>query len=100
MPTTTSRSALRRTLSALSLLLLLCDLAGFAIAQSQPKSCELLATKNVMVPMRDGVRLATDVYRPALNGMPVGERFPTLLDRKSTRLNSSHALLSRMPSSA
>lgn len=81
MPTTTSRSALRRTLSALSLLLLLCDLARFASAQSQPKSYELLATKNVMVPMRDGVRLATDVYRPALNGMPVGERFPTLLVR-------------------
>jgi predicted acyl esterase len=31
--------------------------------------------KNIMVPMRDGVRLATDVYRPDVEG----ERFPALL---------------------
>ena len=36
---------------------------------------------NFMVPMRDGMRLATDVYRPARNGEPVDERFPVLLHR-------------------
>ncbi len=36
---------------------------------------------NVMVPMRDGVRLAADVYRPARDGKPVDGRFPTLLTR-------------------
>ncbi len=37
--------------------------------------------ENFMVPMRDGMRLATDVYRPAAGGEPVHERFPVLLHR-------------------
>ncbi|MBS0210143.1 MAG: CocE/NonD family hydrolase [Planctomycetes bacterium] len=36
---------------------------------------------SVMVPMRDGVRLATDVYRPAKAGKPVDEKLPTILIR-------------------
>ena len=36
---------------------------------------------NVMVPMRDGVRLATDIYLPTLNGEPVEGRFPAILER-------------------
>jgi len=40
-----------------------------------------LVIKNVMVPMRDGVRLATDVYLPARNGAPVAGKFPVLLCR-------------------
>jgi uncharacterized protein len=38
-------------------------------------------TSDVMVTMRDGVRLATDVYRPARNGKPVPGRFPVILER-------------------
>ena len=38
-------------------------------------------TSDVMVPMRDGVRLATDVYRPMRNGLPVEGRFPVILER-------------------
>jgi putative CocE/NonD family hydrolase len=34
-----------------------------------------------MVAMRDGVRLATDVYRPARGGQPVETRFPVLIYR-------------------
>ena len=34
-----------------------------------------------MVPMRDGVLLATDVYRPARDGVPVAEPLPVLLQR-------------------
>ena len=34
-----------------------------------------------MVPMRDGIRLATDVYRPARDGVPVAEPLPVLLQR-------------------
>ena len=36
---------------------------------------------NLMLPMRDGVRLATDVYRPGRDGEPVAESFPALLHR-------------------
>ncbi len=41
----------------------------------------LLAESNLMIPMRDGVRLATDIYRPARNGVAVTERLPVLLIR-------------------
>lgn len=36
---------------------------------------------NTMVAMRDGVRLATDIYRPAVNGVPVETKLPVLLQR-------------------
>jgi uncharacterized protein len=39
--------------------------------------------KNVMVPMRDGVRLATDVYLPARDGTVMPGQFPTILGRTS-----------------
>jgi len=41
----------------------------------------IVVEKNVMVPMRDGVRLATDVYRPAVNGEPAPGKFPVILER-------------------
>jgi uncharacterized protein len=41
----------------------------------------IVASKNVMVAMRDGVRLATDIYRPSVDGMPVTEKFPVVLER-------------------
>jgi hypothetical protein len=37
--------------------------------------------KNVMLRMRDGTRLSTDIYRPARGGAPVEGRFPSLLER-------------------
>ncbi len=39
--------------------------------------------KDVMVPMRDGVRLATDIYRPARDGEPLPGPWPTILLRTS-----------------
>ena len=44
----------------------------------------IVSSHNVMVPMRDGVRLATDVYRPAdENGNAVEGRFPVIVGRTS-----------------
>ena len=43
----------------------------------------IVAAQNVMVPMRDGVRLATDIYRPAIDGEPVPGPVPTILGRTS-----------------
>jgi putative CocE/NonD family hydrolase len=37
--------------------------------------------KDIMIPMRDDVHLATDVYRPATNGAPANGKFPALLMR-------------------
>ena len=42
---------------------------------------EFVVERNVMVPMRDGVLLATDIYRPAVDGEPVSEPLPALLTR-------------------
>lgn len=35
----------------------------------------------IMVPMRDGVKLATDIYRPAREGKALGGPFPVILER-------------------
>lgn len=51
--------------------------ANLALAQSS----EFVVEKDLMVPMRDGVRLATDVYRPAKDGKPVAEPLPVILTR-------------------
>ena len=42
---------------------------------------DVASRHDVMVPMRDGVRLAADLYFPALNGRPAGGRFPVILER-------------------
>ncbi len=42
---------------------------------------EFIVERNVMIPMRDGVLLATDVYRPAADGLAVTERLPLILTR-------------------
>ena len=42
---------------------------------------EVAVENDVMVPMRDGVRLATDVYLPSRNGEPIEGRLPTILTR-------------------
>jgi putative CocE/NonD family hydrolase len=50
-------------------------------AESREESYDVGLTSDVMVSMRDGVRLATDIYRPALQGRPVSGRFPVILER-------------------
>jgi putative CocE/NonD family hydrolase len=42
---------------------------------------ETVLSSGVMVPMRDGVRLATDIYRPARQGQPLDQAFPVILER-------------------
>jgi uncharacterized protein len=50
-------------------------------AQSPASYESVLAERNFMMPMRDGNRMATDIYRPARNGIVVNDRFPVLLHR-------------------
>jgi hypothetical protein len=42
---------------------------------------EVVVSRKVMVAMRDGVRLATDVYRPARDGVILEGRFPAIVER-------------------
>jgi len=68
------------------------------LAQPEPRY-EVAATPNVMVAMRDGVKLATDIYRPARNGAPVEGKFPVVLERtpynKDAGARSAAYLVSR-----
>ncbi len=52
-----------------------------AAADPDEPRFEIAVEKNVMVAMRDGVHLATDIYRPARNGAPVVGKFPAILER-------------------
>lgn len=42
---------------------------------------DYVVEKDIMVAMRDGVRLATDVYRPAVDGTAQSEPLPVILSR-------------------
>jgi putative CocE/NonD family hydrolase len=50
-------------------------------ARASRPEFEVHLTADVMVPMRDGVRLATDVYRPARDGRPLAGARPVLFHR-------------------
>ncbi len=72
MPSTTTR-ILAATLALVSL--------TTELARSQPAQDVVLLESNLMIPMRDGVHLATDIYVPTLDGQPVSEKLPVLLQR-------------------
>jgi putative CocE/NonD family hydrolase len=77
----------RRDLSALCFLWL---------ASMPPAMAELNAQidrqLDLMVPMRDGVKLATDIYRPEANGRAVSTRLPVLLHRTPYDKSASAAI--------
>jgi predicted acyl esterase len=61
---------------------LLCAVGGGVPLHAQSDSGYGIAeANNVMVAMRDGVKLATDIYRPVRNGQPVDGKFPVILMR-------------------
>src|SRR5262245_30816478 len=55
--------------------------ASTAWAQQGEVYGVILFNKDLMIPMRDGVRLAADVYRPAVDGVPLSTRLPILLQQ-------------------
>lgn len=54
---------------------------GLPLHAQADRSYGIAETKNVMVAMRDGVKLAADIYRPTENGQAVDEKFPVILVR-------------------
>ncbi|MDZ7632365.1 MAG: CocE/NonD family hydrolase [Gemmatimonadaceae bacterium] len=50
-------------------------------AQAAPPYDAVRTDHDLMIPVRDGLHMATDVYRPARNGAAVEGRFPVLLNR-------------------
>jgi hypothetical protein len=75
MPSTRSKlSTVATCLAGLVLFLFVCA-AGATLA------ADFVVEENIMVPMRDGIRLATDVYRPAADGKALVEPLPVILTR-------------------
>ena len=56
---------------------------------SKPRYGVLIA-KDVMVPMRDGVRLAADLYFPAIDGKAVEGRWPSVMQRTPYNKSDVH----------
>jgi len=50
-------------------------------ARAEDEPFDISLTSDVMIAMRDGVRLATDIYRPARDGKPLPGPFPVILER-------------------
>lgn len=63
------------------------SLAGSRLAAQAPNvskrtaEYDVIVEKNVVIAVRDGTKLAADIYRPARDGSAVPGRFPTLLTR-------------------
>src|SRR5579862_5224766 len=73
------------TLRLLGASVVACCLTFSVNAQTPPPRDTLPSTtaalRDVMVPMRDGVRLATDIYLPAHDHVATVGRYPTILRR-------------------
>ena len=57
---------------------------AFAVAVTAAATVELFdaaITTNVKATMRDGVKLACDIYQPARNGVAINEKFPVIVSR-------------------
>ncbi|MFB3826634.1 MAG: CocE/NonD family hydrolase [Bryobacteraceae bacterium] len=59
------------------------SLLVFTLGWARAESAEygIAVSRKVMVPMRDGVRLSTDIYLPARNGTPAAGKFPAIVER-------------------
>jgi len=84
---------MRRPLRVLVTASVLVGVVVIATERPPVRTDVVLFAENLMVPTRDGVRLATDVYRPAVGGVPVAAKLPVLLQR--TGYNKTGASLVR-----
>jgi putative CocE/NonD family hydrolase len=62
-----------------------------ATVESRPPHDAIIA-RDLMLPMRDGVQLATDIYRPANGSDPLDGAFPTLLIRTPYNKSSPNSV--------
>ena len=68
---------------------LLAWLLALPVVWARDAEYQVIVTTNVMVAMRDGVKLATDLYLPARNGAVAAEKFPAILTRMPYNKNGS-----------
>ena len=59
---------------------------------------ETVVERDTMIAMRDGIRLATDIHRPARNGVALAGSFPVILERTPYgKAETSRSELARSP---
>lgn len=75
---TRAAQSLRWTVVGLMLFVLI---GSTSLGVAREAVYEVAIEKNVMVPMRDGVRLATDIYMPSQKGVAVTGKLPAILTR-------------------
>lgn len=80
------RAGSRTVLSWLAAVVLLGGIESTAAREAQ---YDVIVQKDLMVRMRDGVQLATDVYRPAKDGAPLAEKLRTILTRTPYNKNGA-----------
>ena len=80
-PLPVSKRLSRRSFSALALSLPFARIARAQRPEGPSGHFDCVLESNLRVAMRDGVHLATDVYRPARGGRPVTGRFPVVMER-------------------
>ncbi len=82
---------LQQSLRSWSLTAISLIISSFAVAAERVQF-DSVAQCDIMVPMRDGTKLATDVYLPASEGKIVQRRFPVILTRTPYNKNGSAAM--------
>src|SRR5690348_16964015 len=73
--------SLRSRVRAVAFCMVLCCWFGQPGGAQPEKRYEAGAPHTVMVPMRDGVKLATDVYLPNAGGAAAEGKFPVIMER-------------------
>src|SRR5258708_19909379 len=74
---------------------------GIPLRAQTGVSYGIAESKDVMVAMRDGVKLAADIYRPTQSGQLVDGKFPVILMRTpSNKENSPHIPTPSFPPSS
>ena len=64
--------------------------------KADPGAFDIVSRENVMVAMRDGTRLATDIYLPARAGVPVEGGFPVILTRSPYNKSTGGDMAAKM----
>ena len=75
-------SATRRQFRRIARICLILIALAAALPASAAAPYEVAVQKDVMVPMRDGVHLATDLSLPIRDGQPLSRKLPTILERR------------------
>ncbi len=78
----TRRTPLRLASPAVACMIAIVLLSSARTTAARGGEYEVSVQKDVMVPMRDGVRLATDIYLPAKDGKPIDAKLPVILERR------------------